>query len=155
MSAGLIFDADEVVVEYICKKYSLTPIKYDQAVGIVEDGMLCGGILFHGWNGYNVELDYYGDRTVTLGIVRCLARISVSTFKVSRVTLLVGQRNRQLIRALQKLGFFLEGVQRRYYGDTDTRRNTGVRLVMFRERLEELCKFEQQVSSHAPQQQLQ
>jgi RimJ/RimL family protein N-acetyltransferase len=148
MSMGLLFNNDEVVMNYILRKYSLIPIKYEQAVGILVEGDLSGGVLFHNWNGFNVELSYYGEWTMTPGIIKCLARILVSTFKVSRVTVTVTQRNRKFIRSLQKLGFALEGVQRRFYGSQDTRRNTGVRLVMFRERLERLCQWpvEQEVN---------
>ena len=141
MSNGLLFHNDELVAQYLFAKYHLIPMKYDQAVGILVEGDLSGAVLFHGWNGFNVELSYYGEWTMTPGIIRCLARILVSTFKVSRVTVTVSQRNRKFIRSLQKLGFALEGVQRRFYGSQDTRRTTGVRLVMFRERLEQLCQW--------------
>lgn len=146
MSVGLLFDSDKQVAEYLFQSLGTYAIKYDQAVGLLVDGKLSGGVLFHGWNGFNVELSYYGAKTMTPGIIKCLARILVSTFNVSRVTVTVRQRNKRFIRALQKLGFVLEGVQRRFYGNDDTRRNTGVRLVMFRERLEQLCQFEQRAA---------
>ena len=37
----------------------------------------------------------------------------------------------------------LQGTQRRFYGDQDIRRNTGVRFVLFREKLERLARIEQ------------
>jgi RimJ/RimL family protein N-acetyltransferase len=91
-----------------------------------------------------VEVSYYGKGTMTPGIIKCIARILISTFKVARVTVTVSRKNRRFMKALRKLGFGIEGVQRRFYGPIDSVRNTGVRLVMFRERLEELAQFEQQ-----------
>lgn len=153
MSIGLLFHSDEVVANFLFKKHVAPPMKYDQAVGIMVDGQLSGGILFQGWNGCNVELSYYGAGTMTPGIIKCLARILVSTFNVSRVTVHVNQRNRSFLKSLQRLGFGIEGTQRRFYGRTDTRRNTAVRLVMFRERLEELCQFSQQADKSCSQDQ--
>ena len=141
MSIGLLFNSDEVVAAYLFKNHVSPRMKYDQAIGIMTDGKLTGGVLFQCWNGFNVEGSYYGTGTLTPGIVKCLARILVSTFKVSRVTVTVSQRNRRLMKALQKFGFVLEGHQRCFYGHTDSRRNTGVRFVMFRSRVDKLCHW--------------
>ena len=146
MSIGLLLHHDAFVAQYLFKNHVSPPMGYDQAVGIMVDGQLAGGILFQGWNGSNVELSYYGTGTMTPGIIKCLARILISTFNVSRVTVHVNQRNRSFLRSLQRLGFGVEGTQRRFYGRTDIRRNTAVRLVMFRERLEKLCQFQQQAA---------
>jgi len=143
MSVGLLLHSDELVAEYLFRNHVSLRMKYDQAVGILHDGKLSGGVLFQCWNGFNVELSYYGRGTLTAGIVKCLARILVSTFNVSRVTLTVNRRNARLMKALRRFGFALEGTQRCFYGHSDTRRNTGVRFVMFRERLDQLAQLEQ------------
>jgi RimJ/RimL family protein N-acetyltransferase len=147
MKTGLLLHCDGQVAEYLFTKHVTPRMKYDQAIGIMTDDQLTGGVLFQCWNGFNVELSYYGTGTLTPGIIKCLARILVSTFNVSRVTVTVSQRSRRLMRALQKLGFVLEGHQRCFYGHKDIRRNTGVRFVMFRERVEQLCQFEQRAAS--------
>lgn len=142
MPTGLLFECDEQVASYIFDLYKQPPMKFDKAIGLVShEGKLLGGILFQCWNGHNVELSYYGDGTMTPGIIRCIARISLTTFNVSRVTVTTGKRNKRFIKSLQKIGFRLEGAQRCYYGARDCTRNTAVRFVMFRDRIEQIARL--------------
>ena len=111
----------------------------DAAIGIVEpDGRLVGAGLYQNWNGSNLEGSYYGKKTLTPGIVRALIKGALA-FDPSRLTVVTSKKNRKLIRALQRIGFCLEGAQHRYYGKRDCPRNTGVRLVMFRETMDRIA----------------
>lgn len=139
MSRGLLLHCDQRVAQWAFSTYRLVPTQYNMAVGVLDGDQLVGAALAQNWNGVNVELSYYGRSTLTPGIVRALARIFWGTYHPSRVTVVTSKANRRLIQSLQHLGFCLEGAQRRYYGDRDCRRNTGVRLVMFRERLTQLA----------------
>jgi len=143
MGIGLLLHNDDLVAEYLFKIHVRPRMHYDAAIGVVDDGVLVGGILLQSWNGFNVEVSYYGRGTLTYGIIRCLARIILSTLNPSRVTCTVNRKDKRLMNGLRKLGFVLEGTQRRFYGDLDVRRNTGVRFVMFRERIEQLALLEQ------------
>ena len=147
MSTGLLFDCDEQVAAFIFQNYFYKPMKFDKAVGIVLDNKLVGGILFQGYNGFNVELSYYGKKTLTPGVVRCLARYGITTFNLSRVTVNVSKRSKQLIRSLLKIGFVIEGRQHRFYGQRDCNRNIAIRFVMFREQIEVLARFEEKAAS--------
>ena len=148
MSTGLLFDCDAAVASWYYEGMGYPYYKYDHAVGLIDHpaGNLVGAVLFHYWNGQDVEISYYGYRTMTLGIIRALARFTLATFNPSRVTVKTSKRNKQLIRGLQKLGFKLEGMQRRYYGPQDINRNIAVRLVMFKEQGEVLAKINQEAA---------
>jgi len=148
MSAGLLIDCDEQVAAYLFKNCVSPVMKFDRAIGLIVDGSLAGGILFQCFNGFNVELSYYGRKTMTSGIIRCLARFLISTFNPSRVTVTVNRRQKRLMRSLRKLGFVLEGTQRCFYGHQDKIRNTGVRFVLFRESLNKLAALDQE-ATHA------
>lgn len=139
MTVGLLLDCDEQVANHLFSAYNQPQFKYDRAIGIVKDNSLVGTVLFHYWNGSNVEISYYGKGTMTAGIIRYLAKFAIKSFNPARLTVMTSKRNRRFIRSLQRLGFKLEGAQRRYYGSDDTNRNVGVRFVMFRERLAELA----------------
>lgn len=148
MSVGLLFECDDEVTRWFsatsyCKKACI----YDKAVGILTDGKLSGAVLFHNWNGPNVEISYYGEKTMTLGVIRCIARYVLAQFDAARLTAITSKRNRQFMRALQKLGFRLEGTQRCYYGKNDCNRNTGVRFVAFREAIERVAKTDKKGKS--------
>ncbi len=109
---------------------------YDRVYGILaEDKTLVGAVMLHNFNGNNIEMSYYGYRTLSAGIVRTLCRLGIAEFNPSRCTVLVSKRNKTLMRSLDRFGFKLEGVQRRLYGDADTNRNTAVRFVLFREQI--------------------
>lgn len=147
MAAGLLFECDEAVANWLFEKYKWPRYKYDRAVGIIDkDSQLVGAVLFQNWNGNDVHISYYGHRTMSLGIIRCLARFTLLTFNPSRLTAVTSKRNRQFIRALQKIGFGIEGTQRCYYGPEDNRRNTGVRFVMFRAKMERLAKLDREAA---------
>lgn len=143
MSTGLLFGCDFTVAKYVFSTFCQKEMTFDRAIGIVDkSGRVTGGVIFQNWNGPNVEGSYYGRNTLTPGIVRCLARFIIETFDPARVTITTSKRKKPLMRSLQKIGFRLEGVQRRYYGNRDCARNTAVRFVMFRERLDEIAKIE-------------
>lgn len=143
MPSGLLFGHDETVASWLFNSYGRAPLKYDKALGILSgEGVIIGAILFHGYNGANVELSYFGKGTMTLGIVRCLARFIIHEFDASRLTAVTSKKRRRLIKSFQKLGWRVEGTQRCYYGKLDNSRNTGVRFVMFREQIEKLAKLD-------------
>ena len=148
MKIGLLLHNDRQVAAYLFPRYVREGVRvsYDAAVGILTDGELTGGILLQSWNGFNVELSYYGPRTLTLGVTRCLARYLLSAFNPSRVTVTVNRKRKNLMRGLRKLGFAVEGTQRRFYGEQDINRNTGVRFVMFREQVEQLAQLERRAA---------
>lgn len=141
MATGLLFDDDERVVSYILDTWYLQPMKYDCAVGFIKDNELIGGIIFHFFNGNNVEFSYYGQNTFTSGIVKCLSRFAIAHFNPSRVTIVINKRKKRLIRAVSSLGFKVEGTQRCYFGRRDCTRNTAVRFVLFRDALDKLAKI--------------
>lgn len=140
MSYGLLLGHDEQLAAMLFSHYNQKSYKYDRCLGIISSNKdLKGFILFHNWNGFNVELSYYGSNTLTPGIIRCIAQFVLGTFDASRMTVTVSKRKTRLLRSLQRFGFKLEGAQRCYYGKRDCRRNTGIRFVLFRDKLEKLA----------------
>lgn len=136
---GLLLDCDALVAGWAFETYKRTPMHVDRAVGIVENNVLIGAVLFTNYNSINAELSYYGKNTFTVGILRALARIALYELHLARCTVIVPKRPSFLMKKLSKFGFKYEGVQRRHYGHTDCPRHTGCRFVMFREDLERLA----------------
>lgn len=144
MPTGLLFDCDQEVAQWQANRTGLTPCKYDKAIGLLDSsGVLIGAIVLYNWNSSNIELGYHGEKTLSLGIVRCLSRYAISVFNPARVTVIISKKNRTLMRSLQKLGFKLEGTSRCYFGHLDCNRNTGVRFVLFRTALDKLAGIPQ------------
>jgi RimJ/RimL family protein N-acetyltransferase len=150
MSTGLLMDCDDLVAKYLFNLFGWKPFKYDNAIGLLVNGQLQGAIIFHCYNGSNVELSYYGKGTATVGIARTLARFAIVHYDPSRVTIITSKRNKRYIQGFKKLGFQLEGTQRCFYGQKDCNRNTGVRLVMFRERINAIAKVHKSANVSSP-----
>ena len=140
MSCGLLIGEDAIVASWTFAAFNLTPVHVEKALGIVDSsGKVVGAALFQNFNGVNVELSYYGPRTVSVGIVRAIARMTIGHFNAARLTVVTSKRNKRLMRGLLKIGFKLEGAQRCFYGHEDNNRNTAIRFVMFRARINQLA----------------
>jgi hypothetical protein len=139
MTKGILLDCDAQVAAWSFQTYKRLPMHVDRALGVLEDGILVGGILFTSYNGVNAELSYYGKNTITVGIIRTVARIALYELRLARCTVIVPKRPSYLLKKLTKFGFRYEGVQRRQYGPTDSSRHTGCRFVLFREDMEKLA----------------
>jgi RimJ/RimL family protein N-acetyltransferase len=147
MPTGLLTDCDETVAKWQANWFGTPVYSYDRALGLIDsNGKLIGAVLFAGFNGHDVEISYYGRNTMTVGVIRYIARFVLQTFNPARLTAITSKRNRQFMKALQRLGFRLEGVQRCYYGKKDCNRNTGVRFVAFRSDIEHVAKLPEETA---------
>ena len=109
----------------------------NMSIGVIDtrNDHLVGAAMFYYWNGCNVELNYYGPGTPTLGIARTLAIIALRKFNVTRATLRTSCANNVIVRGMKKLGFVEEGTERDFYGIG----KDAQRLVIFRDGLTRLA----------------
>lgn len=138
---GLLFGHDAEVFTLVCEHFKMhNHPRPDACIGLLnKQGFVSGGVFLHGYNGSDIQLSYYGYRTVTPGVARTVAQFIMEQFDPARVTVIVSKKNKRLIRSCQRFGCRLEGIQRCYYGKDDCNRNTGVRLVMFRQQVQRLA----------------
>jgi RimJ/RimL family protein N-acetyltransferase len=118
----------------------MRPMPVDAAVGVIDEksGGLVGAAIFQNFNGNSLDFSYYGERTLSLGITRALARVALS-MGAARVTIMTSKKNKRILRWLPKIGCKLEGTSRRYYGHRDESRSTAVRFVLFAEDLQRIA----------------
>ena len=140
MPKGLLLDCDAQVAAWAFQAYNRRPMHVDRALGIIDKGELVGAVFFSSYNGVNAEISYYGKGTMSLGIIRTLAKIALYELHLARLTAIVPKRPSFLLKKLGKIGWRYEGVQKRHYGHVDAPRNTGCRFVLFKEDLEKLAK---------------
>ncbi len=110
---------DIEVAAWAFTTFGFHPTQYCMAVGVIEEGILVAACLFHAHNGPDVELSYYGPKTLTLGLVKGLAKIAVEHLGVSRITARTARSNKAMTRGIRKVGFQYEGVRKCGYGDQD------------------------------------
>lgn len=132
---GLLLDRAEDIQAWVFETYQRRLMKYDLVIGVLDDESknLVGAMMFYGFNGSNVNLDYYGENSLTPGIVRTICYIVIYDFNASRLTVVTSQKNKRLIRSLKHIGFRIESYKKYYYGPTDTRKHVGVELVAYKD----------------------
>lgn len=114
-----ILDHDAEVAAWAFENFFFATAPYCMAVGIAEkEKGLVAACLFHAHNGPDVELSYYGPGTLTLPVVKGIARIAVERLGVSRITARTARNNR-LRKNIHKIGFEFEGVRKCGYGEHD------------------------------------
>jgi RimJ/RimL family protein N-acetyltransferase len=140
VTLALLINEDSIVASWAYQKFDVFPIPVHKAFGVLdtEKHELVGAALFQNYIGTNVDLSYYGPKTITLGIIRNLAKAALD-MGISRGTVITSKRNRRFIKGLLKIGFKFEGAMRFFYGHEDNNKNTAVRFVIFRPGLEKLA----------------
>ncbi len=110
---------DVEVANWAFNTFNFHPTQFCMAVGILEKNSLVAACLFHAHNGPDVELSYYGPNTLSLDVVKGIAKIAVEHLGVSRITARTSRSNKQMKRGIHKVGFEFEGVRKCGYGDQD------------------------------------
>lgn len=145
MAKALLFGHDAQVAQALFRKNGWPDFSFDRAIGILDEQQQLVGVgLFQNWNTANVDFSYYGVGTLTMGLVRAFAKYAITEFDAARVTVHVSKKRRRYLKTVLKFGFNYEGQQRCYYGKQDNGRNTAARLVLFREGIEKLARFERE-----------
>lgn len=116
---NLLLGYDKQVSEWAFKAFGYQPISCDLAVGILDGDRIVGAALFHAYNGHDVEISYYGPQTMTLGVVRKIAKLAVEGLGVSRITARTLKSNKQMTRGIKGIGFQFECVRKNGYGEKD------------------------------------
>ena len=115
----LVFGHDDDVAAWTFSTFKMPPARYEMAIAIVEGNSLVGSVMWHGWRGHDIEISYYGPKTMTLGIARACAKMAMDYWGVSRVTARTSRKNKMMTRGIKKIGFEYEGICHKGYGDED------------------------------------
>lgn len=115
----LVYGHDAKIATWTANTFGVPSGKYEMAVGIIDNGELVGSVMWHAWRGHDIEISYYGPKTMTLGIARECARVAVDHFGVSRVSARTKRSNKVMTRGVKKIGFEYEGIIHAGYGNQD------------------------------------
>ena len=113
----LVFGHDATIADWVEKKFGYPLSRWDKAVGVIDkSGTLVGGAVFRDWNGFNIEIAYYGPNSVTRSVFLGLTKFCFDELKVTRITARTLRQNKIVNQGLPRLGFRFEGVSKRYFG---------------------------------------
>ena len=82
------------------------------AFGVLQDGMLVGGVVFNNYRKFDIHMSAALDAPLTRQSLRTLCEYVFGQLNVRRVTSITGKKNRKARKALQVIGFTLEGTAR-------------------------------------------
>lgn len=106
----------EPVAQWVFANLGMRLAKPYDAVGIVRDGRLIGGVVFNGYNGANVDLTIYGPGCISRRMLEAISRHVFIALQCTRATARTRRDNKLMHELLPRLGFRPEGTQPRYYG---------------------------------------
>lgn len=115
---SLLIGADEVVAEIVRQRIPHvreTGFGACTAIGIIRRGHLVGGVVFNNCRGFDIHMSAAFDRKgwALPETLRALCEYPFGQLKVSRVTSITGKKNKRARKALEYIGFTLEGVHPR------------------------------------------
>ncbi len=113
----LVFNEHDRVADWVSEKLSVLIAKPYVAIGATRDDInLCGGAVFNGWNGRNIEITLASDHCMTQGTIRGIYHYLFIQSKAGRVSARTRRNNYIMREMFPRFGFEFEGVERRYYG---------------------------------------
>lgn len=117
-----LFGYDDIVADFVAKNTRATFEKYT-AIGILEDGKLIAGVVYHNYmpEYKNIELSIFSTtpRWATKDAIKIILRYPFFQLKCRRVTAQVAARNDRALKFTQGIGFRKEGRVRLGYGNDD------------------------------------
>ncbi len=128
---GLFLGEDEPVCRWVEERLPYTPTlpRPNRAIGIVKDGRIIGGAVYHNYRVHRAKGKTASSIEISLvaedrdwakrWVVQALLRYPFVQLGVTRLNALVTRKNKTWRRQLKNLGFTEEGVLWRWYADDD------------------------------------
>lgn len=108
---------DEVVAQWTREKMGLALHPPYTALGVIDhEGTLRGSLVFHDWNGANIEITIYLPRALQRGIIKAAFQYAFVQVGAIRLTAKVRRDNVPMRKLLPRLGFAFEATLKSYYG---------------------------------------
>lgn len=117
---SLLYGREDLTTPWICAFLKMTVPKDSVSIGIVKDGKIAGGALYHNYNIDHegkplfIEMSFgtIDKRSLNRDIIYRLLSYPFFQLRVKRVQSVVSKRNHAVRRFLEKLNFKFEGVGR-------------------------------------------
>lgn len=111
---SVLFGADDVVSEFVRSRMPVARASFGpcSALGVVRDGVLVGGVVYHNYTGFNLEVSLAFDdpRWCSRATLRTLFAYPFLQLGCERITCIVGKGNKKSRRLTEGVGWKLEGV---------------------------------------------
>lgn len=113
----LVVDEDPRVAEWAQDRLGPLLFTAFRAFGVEgSGGALCGAMLFHDYNGSNIEITIYGPGCINRRFIRYAFDYAFRVNRAARLTARTRRSNARMRKMLPKLGFIYEGTSKQYFG---------------------------------------
>lgn len=113
----LITGHDDAVANWVAVRLGITIAPPYTALGVLDGaGTLIGGAVFHGHCGASIDVTIYAPRALTRGALRATCQYVFGQLRCERLGAYCKRSNAGMRALMERLGFRLEGVARRYWG---------------------------------------
>lgn len=113
----LVTGADHIVAEWAQDRLGPMLFSSYRAFGVADDdGQLRGAMLFHDYNGSNIEITIYGPGCIRRALICYAFDYAFRVNRAERLTARTRRGNARMRKMLPKLGFIYEGTSKHYYG---------------------------------------
>lgn len=113
----LVVDADADVAAWAQDRLGPLLFTSFRAFGVVDEaGALKGAMLFHDYNGSNIEITIYGPGCISRRFIRYAFDYAFRVNGAARLTARTRRSNRRMRTMLPALGFIYEGTSKQYFG---------------------------------------
>lgn len=133
----LVLAQDDAVAAWMFAVSGCRPMLFNLAIGLAEGEALVGAVMFTGYNGSDAEVHFYGPKTLSRRMLRCIMQIAGRALELNRLT--VRTRKPSMARGVVKLGAVYEGRVPRLYGPTDDDEHAGQQFAFMRETILKLA----------------
>ena len=122
---ALVFGADAVVAEVVRRRIKGAEDGFGPctAIGVIRQERLIGGVVYHNYQSHykSIQVSFAFDSPLwaTPTVLRAVCRYPFDQLGVVRVTSLAAKKNKRSRRMIESVGFKLEGVARKGFGDDD------------------------------------
>jgi RimJ/RimL family protein N-acetyltransferase len=117
----ILYGADDAVAGFVAARIPHAGEGFGActALGVVRDGRLTGGIVYHNWRGRDIEVSAAFERAdwARPSVLRALFAYPFDQLGCARMTALTGRANGRARRFLEGVGFVREGVARQALAD--------------------------------------
>ena len=113
----LVFGRDDEVAQWVAEHGGGVICPPYVAIGAAkDDDALCGGAVFNGWNGANIDVSLASDGGLTRETIRGVYHYIFEQSKATRATAYTRRGNKVMREMLPRFGFQYEALLRHFYG---------------------------------------